>query len=89
MLAMHTFDSTQTLWDSDADAPLDNYDGVYGRVCGCCTFDESVIGFTPVPDAWGFHSDLATPILEFPDSIWRGKIYCDRCFAVAGSSNGE
>jgi len=83
---MRTSDFTPTPWGNDA--PIDNHGSVYGRVCGCCTFDESVIGFIPVPDAWGYHQDLATPILEFPRGVWQGKSYCDRCFAVAGPSNG-
>lgn len=92
--AMET-NSTTDLWVSDpwtfddgTPMPLDFDTGsVRGRVCGCCTFDESVIGFSAVPDAWGLHCDGNTiteiPILEFPRTIWHGKVYCDRCFAVA------
>ncbi len=86
--------STPDLWasdpwtfDDDTPVPIDfNTGSVYGRVCGCCTFDESVIGFNAVPDALGLHRDgdriTEIPILEFPRSIWHGKVYCDRCLAV-------
>lgn len=81
-------DITASLWADDDDTPIDFSNGgnIWGRVCGCCTFDESVIGFEPVPDASGFHRDgteiIEVPILEFPRAIWQGKVYCDGCFAV-------
>lgn len=81
---------TWTSWafDDEVAAPLDfNTGSVFGQICGCCTFDESVIGFHSIPDASGFflvdgRPSADSPILEFPQDIWRGMIYCDGCHAV-------
>lgn len=75
------------VFDDGTPIPLDfNTGSVSGQICECCTFDQSVIGFEAVPESWGlFVVDgqvIDSPILEFPQEIWRGKIYCDGCRAV-------
>lgn len=58
---------------------------VYGRGCEIYAFDETVIWFSAVPDAWGATEDLQHWVLVFPDEIWDGWDYCSGCKSVSPS----